>query len=54
MKNFNDEKTFINDMIEVLIVLIQDKLKATIEFSLETHNANALKSILKILDEFKF
>lgn len=51
---FNNIKTFQHDMIEILSKLIEDKLKQTIEFSIQTNNAQPLNELLIILDKFKF
>ena len=51
---FNNIKTFQHDMIEILSKLIEDKLKQTIEFSIQTNNLKGLVKVLEILDEYKF
>lgn len=45
---------FENEMIDILMNLLQDKVRQTLEFLMQTHNADGLKAILKLLEEFTF
>lgn len=53
-KNFNNSKTFEKELQDILFELLQDKIKQTLEFAIQTHNANIIKQILDILDLNKF
>ncbi len=46
---FKDIKTFENDLIEILSNLIKDKLNEVIQISLETHNMERIKELIRLL-----
>ena len=50
MKNeFNDCNEFEKDLVDILVNLIKERLKDTIEYSIATHDIKPLKQILEIL-----
>ena len=48
-RNFKDIKGFENDLIEILSNLIKDKLNEVIQISLETHNMERIKELIRLL-----
>ena len=48
-RNFKDIKGFENDLIEILSSLIKDKLNEVIQISLETHNMERIKELIRLL-----
>ena len=55
MKNeFNDCNEFEKDLVDILVNLIKERLKDTIEYSIATHDIKPLKQILEILNKNNF